>query len=147
MAIPKLEDYVKRMKKVALRVIEEGFYSNGAKIVVHKFERNWVKQIVTEDIKKGNYRIGVIVDGSFNVCYIGRATDQTLQARLLQHTEYLDDVYYFDFNSAKNDGEAIKQECIDYHSFGEDELLDNEYHPSLPKGDECPWDDCDHVGE
>jgi len=138
---------MERVKSAKLRVINEGYYTDGAKIVVHNFEKNWVKQIVAEDIKKGNYRIGVVVDGSFNVCYIGRATDQKLQDRLLQHPEYLDDVYYFDFNSAKTDDEAIKQECIDYHSFGEKDWLDNEYHPSLPEGDECPWDGCEHVGE
>lgn len=143
-----LPDYMERVESVKLRVINEDHYTDGDKIVVHLFERNWIKQVVTEDIKKGNYRIGVIVDGSFNVCYIGRATDQALQERLLQHTEYLDDVYYFDFNAAKTDDEAIKQECIDFHSFGgNEEWLDNEYHPSLPKGDECPWEGCDHVGQ
>ena len=138
---------MERMESAKLRVINEGQYTDGDKIVVHLFERNWIKQVVTEDIKKGNYRIGVIVDGSFNVCYIGRATDQTLQARLLQHTEYLNDVYFFDFNSVTTDEEAIERECIDFHSFGEKEWLDNEYHPSLPEGEECPWDDCEHVGE
>lgn len=138
---------MKRIEKARLRVINEGHYQNGATIVLHQFERNWIKHVVTEDIKKGNYRIGIINEGIFNVCYIGRATDQMLQTRLLQHTEYLDNVYYFDYNAAKTDEEAINQECIDYHSFGEDDWLDNEYHPSLPKGDECPWEGCEHVGE
>ena len=136
-----------RFESAKFRVINEGHYTNGENVIVHKFERNWIRQIVTEDIHKGNYRIGVVIDGEFNVCYIGRATDQSLQTRMLQHSEYLDDVYYFDYNVANTDEAAINQECIDYHSFGEDDWLDNEYHPSLQEGEKCPWDGCDHIGE
>lgn len=103
------------------------------------------------DIKKGNYRIGVIEDVWFIVKYVGRATDQPLQERLLQHKNpaddhYYDDSHYFFISAADKDEEAIKQECIDFHSFGSDEVLDNDIHPSLPDDTPCPWQGCDHVG-
>lgn len=136
------------MKKAKLRVIAGDYYKDGQEIWIHQYNRNTIKLYVNENIKKGNYRIGNVVDSSFNVCYIGRATDQPLQKRMLQHTEYLDDNFYFDFNAAQTDDEAIERECIDFHSFGgDDEWLDNEYHPSMPEGEECPWDGCEHVGE
>ena len=150
--IPNVSDYLKYVKKASLRVINEGEYEDGQKVIVHQFNRDWIKQVVNEDIKNGNYRIGLLIDGSFNVSYIGRSTDQTLQERILQHTNpnddhYFDDDHYFFFKEAGNDEEAIEQECIDYHSFGGDEeYLDNEYHPSLPDDNHCPWSGCDHVG-
>lgn len=148
----KITDYMKYVKKASLRVINEGEYEDGQEVFVHQFNRDWIKQVVNEDIKKGNYRIGYLLNGYLNVCYVGRSTDQTLQERILQHTNsnddhYFDDDYYFFFNDADSDVEAIEQECIDYHSFGGDEdYLENEYHPSLPEGKQCPWSDCDHVG-
>lgn len=143
---------MKNVEIVKLRVIEEGFYTNGQEIYVHNFNEKWIKQVVADDIKKGNYCIGVIVDGVFNVCYIGRSTDQTLQQRICQHlfeedNHFFDDDYYFFFEAAETDDDAYNQECIDYHSFGgDDDYLDNDYHPSLPKGKHCPWQGCDHVG-
>lgn len=134
------------MKKAKLRVISGDYYINGKEIWVHPYNSNTIKQWVYEDIKKGNYRIGVIDNGSFKVCYIGRATGQPLQARMLQHPEYMNGAYYFDCNATDTDEEALKQECIDFHSFGEKEWLDNEYHPSLPEGEGCPWNGCRHVG-
>lgn len=142
-----LKKYMKFVKSGSLRVINEGYFTDGEKVLVHQFNRDWIKLIVTEDVKKGNYRIGVFEEGSYNVCYVGRATDQTLQERMLQHSEYEDDRYYFFFEGAETDDEAIEQECIDYHSFGGDDgYLDNDYHPALPEGKECPWNNCDHVG-
>lgn len=148
----KIADYVKYVKKATLRVINEGEYIDGQEVSVHQFNRDWIKQVINEDIKKGNYMIGVLMDGSFNVCYIGRSTDQTLQKRILQHTypdddHFFDDEYYFLFKEADTDEEAIEQECIDYHSFGgDDDYLENEYHPSLPEGKRCPWSNCEHIG-
>lgn len=154
----KFSDMLKYTERVKLRVVREGAYRDGDVIGVHQYNRNWIKQLITPDMKMGNYRVGLIVDGVFNVCYVGRTTDQTLQERLLQHTDpeddhYFDDNFYFDFNVAKTEEEAIERECIDYHSFGEsseaveDGWLDNEIHPSLPKGEHCPWKDCNHVGQ
>lgn len=134
------------MKQAKLRVIEGEYYQNGQELWVHPYTSNSIKMWVSDDIKKGNYRIGVIVDGWFNVCYVGRATDQTLQSRMLQHQEYEDDIYYFDFNAADTDKQAIEKECIDFHTFGGDDWLDNEYHPALPEGMECPWEECNHKG-
>ena len=139
--------YMKRYIIAKLRVINEGHYINGSTVVVQPFERNWIKQIVPIDIKKGNYQIGAIADCAFNVCYVGRAIDQPLQTRILQHPEYLDDNHYFCCKAADKDEEAIYQECIDYHSFGEDEWLDNECHPALPEGEECSWVGCGHIGK
>lgn len=150
--IPNLKDFMNNVKQASLRVINEGHYVDGEEVYVHKFTPNWIKKVVADDIKKGNYRIGLLNNGSFNVCYVGRATDQKLQDRLLQHTNpnddhYFDEDYYFIFDAASTDDEAINQECIDYHSFGgDDNYLDNEYHPSLPDGKQCPWKSCDHEG-
>ena len=148
-----IEDFLIYTERAKLRVIAGNAYTNGKVIRVHKFTRNWIKQVVPKDIKHGNYLIGTLIDGSFNVCYIGRSTDQNLQTRIYQHTysndpHYFDDDYYFWFRSADSDEEAIRQECIDYHAFGgQNDYLDNDYHPSLPEGMECPWPGCNHVGE
>lgn len=66
-----------------LRVIHNGHYKDGDEIRVYQFDHDWIKHVVKEDIQKGNYRIGRIENGSFHVCYIGRATEQLLQERLL----------------------------------------------------------------
>lgn len=134
-----------------LRVVKGTDYRNGQSRLVFQFERNNIKIQIPDDIKKGNYRIGVIEDDWFIVKYVGRVTDQTLQERLLQHknhtdAHYYDDSHYFFYSAADSDNDAIKQECIDFHSFGEEEYLDNECHPSLSQGEKCPWSDCDHVG-
>ena len=86
---------MKNVEQASLRVINEGHYVDGEEVYAHKFTTNWIKKVVADDIKKGNYRIGILNNGSFNVCYIGRATDQKLQDRLLQHTNPNDD-HYFD---------------------------------------------------
>ncbi len=148
-----LSEYMKNVERVKLRVIKEGYYTDGEEKYVHNFNEKWIKQIVAADIKKGNYRIGLIENGTFNVCYIGRSTDQSLVTRICQHLNmdddhYFDDDYYFFFDAAKTDEEAIRQECLDYHSFGgDDEWLDNDYHPSMPEDEKCPWPGCGHVGE
>lgn len=138
-------------KMPRLRVKAGTYYRALQPQLVYPFERNTIKIQVPEDIKKGNYRIGVIEDDWFIVKYVGRATDQTLQERLLQHknpsdVHYYDDSHYFSITPADNEDDAVKQECIDFHSFGGDEVLDNDIHPSLPDGTLCPWQGCDHVG-
>ena len=134
-----------------LRVFNDYKYRNGQIQLVIPFENNMIKMVVSEDITRGNYRIGVIEDDVFKVKYIGRTTDQSLQTRILQHkntndAHYYDNSHYFFYSSANSDEDAIRQECIDYHSFGEDEFLDNEVHPSLPDGEPCSFPGCDHVG-
>lgn len=134
-----------------LRVINGDYYRNGQTQMVIPFESNMIKLSVSDEIKRGNYRIGVIEDDVFKVKYVGRSTDQNLQTRVLQHkntndAHYYDDNHYFFYSSANSDEEAIRQECIDYHSFGEDEFLDNEVHPSLQDGESCSFPGCDHVG-
>lgn len=150
--IPNSKDFSNNVKRAGLRVINKGHYKDGEKVFIHKFTSDWIKKVVADDIKKGDYRIGLLNNGSFNVCYVGRATDQKLQDRLLQHTNpnddhYFDESYYFTYNAARTEDEAINQECIDYHSFGgDDNYLENKYHPSLPDGKQCPWESCDHKG-
>ena len=134
-----------------LHVVAGTDYTNGQQQLVFNFQRDNIKIQIPDDVKKGNYRIGVIEGDRFIVKYVGRATDQTLKERLLQHknhadTHYYDDNHYFFYSSAGSDDDAIKQECIDYHSFGGDEYLDNDCHPALSLGEHCPWPDCDHVG-
>lgn len=134
-----------------LHVVAGTDYTNGQQQLVFNFQRDNIKIQVPDDVKKGNYRIGVIEDDWFIVKYVGRVTDQKLQERLLQHknhtdAHYYDDSHYFFYSAADSDNDAIKQECIDYHSFGGDDNLDNDCHPALPQGEKCPWSDCDHVG-
>lgn len=134
-----------------LRVFNGDKYRNGQTQMVIPFERNMIKLAVSEDIVRGNYRIGLIEDDVFKVKYVGRSVDQKLQTRILQHKNtaddhYYNDSYFFFYSSANTDEEAIRQECIDFHSFGEDEILDNKEHPALPVGDACPFQGCDHVG-
>lgn len=134
------------IRKVKLDVIDDGCFSQ-CDICVHQFDRNWIKQVVTEDIKKGNYRIGLVDDHDvFHVKYVGRSTDQILQTRILQHTDDYDDNYYFEFKSASSDYVAVMRECIDFHSFGGSDYLDNDIHPALPEGMECPWPGCGRKG-
>lgn len=143
----RMSDILKYTKTLFLRVVHEGEYKNGEQVSVHQYNSYWIKQIIVENIKMGNYCIGVINGDCFEVCYVGRATDQTLQERMLQHPEYEKDKYFFFAKEAKNEKEAINQECIDYHSFGGVEgFLDNIYHPAIHEGKQCPWKDCDHVG-
>lgn len=135
----------------SLRVIREDKYRNGMSQLVFPFESNMIKLAVPEDIVRGNYRIGVIENDEFRVKYVGRSTDQNLQRRILQHKNtsddhYYNDSYFFFYSSASTDDEAIKQECIDFHSFGEDVILDNKVHPALPVGAVCPFQGCNHVG-
>ena len=134
-----------------LRVIAGTDYINGQQQPVFQFQSDNIRIQIPDKVQKGNYCIGVIDGDWFIVKYVGRATDQTLTNRLLQHKNHTDDHYYDDnhyffFSPAKTDGEAIRQECIDYHSFGKDEFLDNKVHPALPNEEACPFPGCDHVG-
>jgi len=134
-----------------LRVIAGTDYNNGQKQVVFQFQSDNIRIQIPDEVKKGNYCIGAIDGDEFIVKYVGRATDQTLADRLLQHTNHTDDHYYDDnhyffFSPANSDEEAINQECIDFHSFGGYEVLDNKEHPSLPQNSKCPWQGCEHIG-
>ena len=134
-----------------LRVICGDNYSNGKPLLVFPFESNMIKMNVPDSIERGNYRIGVIDDGVFKVKYVGRTTDQNLQKRMLQHKNrgddhYYNDNHYFFYSIAQTDEDAIRQECVDFHSFGGDDILDNTAHPALPNGVACVFDGCYHVG-
>ena len=61
-----IEDILMYTEKAELRVIAGNAYANGQQIRVHQFTRNWIKQVVPEDIKHGNYLIGTLIDGSFS---------------------------------------------------------------------------------
>lgn len=140
-----------RYEHAGLRVSAAGEYENGENVVVYSFERNWIKIIIGERILQGNYWIGTLEDGVFTPCYVGRATEQPLVTRILQHTKsdddhYYDESHYFHFDAAYNEAGAIWQECMDYHSFGAEDELDNKVHPALPEGVHCPWPGCEHVG-
>ena len=134
-----------------LRVFAGTNYINGQQQLVFQFQSDNIRIKIPDIVKKGNYRIGVIDGDWFIVKYVGRATDQALEDRLLQHKNHTDDHYYDDnhyffFSSANSDEDAINQECIDFHSFGGDEVLDNKEHPSLPNNTNCPWQGCEHIG-
>ena len=134
-----------------LRVVAGTDYTNGQQQLVYNFQRDKIIIQISDEIKRGNYRIGIIEGDWFIVKYVGRVTDQSLKNRLLQHKNhtddhYYDDSYYFFYSPANSDEEAINQECIDFHSFGGEDVLDNKEHPALPNSTNCPWQGCDHVG-
>lgn len=134
-----------------LRVYAGTDYTNGQQQLVFNFQRDNIKIQIPDEVKIGNYRIGIVEGDWFIVKYVGRATDQSLEERLLQHKNhtddhYYDDSYYFFYSSANSDEDAINQECIDFHSFGGEDVLDNKEHPALPNNTNCPWQGCEHVG-
>lgn len=60
-----IEDFLIYTERAKLRVVAGNAYTNGKVIRVHKFTRNWIKQVVPKDIKHSNYLIGTLIDGSF----------------------------------------------------------------------------------
>lgn len=90
----------------------------------------------------GNYALGYKdEDGTFRVCYVGRATEQPLKDRLKQHIgEHPKKYKMFKYSYAKNDLEAYLKECKNYHDFGGSDKLFNDNHPAKLSRDStvCP---------
>lgn len=86
----------------------------------------------------GNYALGYIKkDGVFIVQYVGRA-DSDVNARLKAHVG--EDYTLFKFSYATSPKEAFETECKNYHDFGGNAKLNNEYHPDRPNKSswKCP---------
>lgn len=87
----------------------------------------------------GNYALGYSKeDGTFIVCYVGRA-DSDINNRLkswvgeTSHSQ-------FKYSYATSKKAAFEKECENYHDFGENNKLENEIHPdrSLNTAWKCP---------
>jgi hypothetical protein len=108
-------------------------------------------EIIDECVKDksiGNYALGYLYqdneDKEFVVEYVGRS-DKDLRKRLKEHKE--EGYRNFKFSYAKNAEEAYYKECRNYHDFGEDKILDNQYHPDKPNEQNnlrCPYPNCKH---
>ena len=119
---------------------------------VYPFTEEYM-EIIPEEAKYGNYRIGCLNDGYFWVKYFGRSDDNNrgLRQRVSDHlskgkstnhkTKIYDESYYFSFSIAPNALEAFKRECRDFHTFidlDDGNFVDNDIHPDRPKGHRCP---------
>ena len=95
-----------------------------------------------DDEKIANYALGYKNDkGTFIVQYVGRS-DTDLRRRLIKHITDGEKFEYFKFSYAKNVESAFKEECRNYHDFGENEKLINEIHPDRPENRDdltCPY--------
>ena len=82
----------------------------------------------------GNYLICSLgKDGKYYVLYVGRS-DVDLNDRLKDHVNEEQNYKYFFFKYAKSDVDAYNVECKCYHEYGENEKLNNIYHPDKPNG-------------
>ena len=76
----------------------------------------------------GNYALGFTEDKIFYTQYIGRS-DEDLNKRL---QNWVGSYKRFKFSYATSPKAAFDKECMNYHTLGENEELDNENHPDRP---------------
>lgn len=96
-----------------------------------------VKLYVGEN-KMGNYALGKKSDdNSFVVTFVGRS-DIDLMQDIINHIENC--YTHFKFGYADSIQEAFDKECYIYHDFGENTMLDNRIHPTIPAStnSKCP---------
>ena len=89
-----------------------------------------VDQVITKTAS-GNYALGYVKDdGTFVVGFVGRSDDD-LNDRL---HDWTGKTKYKSFKAsfASSATAAFKKECRNYHDFGGNEKLDNDYHPDKP---------------
>lgn len=103
----------------------------------YELTRAKITEVVTRT-SPGNYALGYVNDkNTFIVQYVGRS-DSDVAARLKNHVgkKYK----RFKFSYATSPKAAFEKECINYHDFGESDLLDNSVHPDRPAGAswKCP---------
>lgn len=90
--------------------------------------REKVDEVVTST-SPGNYALGYVRNNTFYVCYVGRSDDD-VNGRLKDWVGKKPNRYtHFMFSYAASSEAAFEKECRNYHDFGENEKLDNEYHP------------------
>ena len=93
---------------------------------------NKIDQEVTKT-SAGNYALGHNEKNTFIVKYVGRSDDD-LNKRL---KDWVGDFERFKYSYATSPKAAFEKECRNYHDFGENKNLNNEYHPDRP--DESTW--------
>lgn len=105
-------------------------------------------ELIPDEAKFGNYRIGIVDGDEFYVRYFGRSDDNQggLRQRIKDHVgntitnrakRVYNNSYFFWFEVKSSAKEAYEQECKDYHAIkvpDEDNFVDNEKHPDKPNG-------------
>lgn len=115
-----------------------------ASVVFYKLTEDVVDDIVPDGIMPGNYRIGRLKDQKFSMIYVGRVDDREddgLKDRIKEHIGEWKGDLWFDWKEVADVESAYKQECIDYHTWGGKDKLENKEHPAKPKGKtnlKCP---------
>jgi len=108
-----------------------------------------VTNIVSKDIKFGNYAFGYIdKNGVFIVLYVGRSESGLAREMVQEMNTYrANRCTHFKYSAAENATQAYEKECQNYHDFGEKELLNNREHPDKPKDNghyKCPVKGCEY---
>jgi len=86
----------------------------------------------------GNFAVGYLKEsGAFVVRYVGRADSDLHQTLSEQET---DESTWFKWTYTDSSHSAFDTECRNYHDFGGNAQLENEYHPEPPRGSKwrCP---------
>lgn len=78
----------------------------------------------------GNYAFGKVIDGVFNVHYVGRFSKG---GERIKHG--VGRYSHFKLSHALNERVAFEKECLNYHDFTPP---DNKIHPACPVGSRCP---------
>ncbi|MBR4127715.1 MAG: hypothetical protein IKR09_09095 [Alphaproteobacteria bacterium] len=102
------------------------------------FDQETINQKVTKT-SAGNYALGRLDEkGTFFVSYVGRS-DTDVAERLSSHLNEKG-YSFFKFSYASSTKDAFEKECRNYHDFGENKSLKNDYHPDKPNGTnyKCP---------
>ena len=106
-----------------------------------KFDLDTIKKSVVSDLP-GNYALGYLRNGLFVVRYVGRADDQPVRDRIIQHlNDGIEEYKYFKFSYDANQTNRFYKECKNYHDFGGNKNLLNKAHPDVPDGTnlKCPY--------
>lgn len=95
---------------------------------------NGIGRVITR-ASAGAYALGSIVNGVFNIFYVGRS-DCDVGKRLKDH---IGKHAHFKFDYFGSPKAAFEKECNLYHDFGETNL-ENKIHPDRPanSGWKCP---------
>jgi hypothetical protein len=142
-----MTDAMIRFRKKGIDAVYVYPYANSDKrVTVYELRAEDIDSVVSKEVVYGNYRLGVLDSQKrFWVFYVGRS-DNNLNKRLHDHIDeeqfkhiWTEQSVYFDFNPAVDEKDAFQRECIDYHSFKSDFLM-NKKHPDCPNGTcyQCP---------
>ncbi len=110
-----------------------------------------VVSCIPDDTQFGNYQFGYMEGADFHHRYIGRSDTnlkQEIENQRYNKVEIGGTTYtHFKFCKASSAKEAYERECIDFHGYGEELVLDNINHPDKPNGTDYkfPVEDSVHI--